>query len=314
LRILIVGAGAIGGYYGARLIEAGAEVTFLVRARRAKVLAADGLKVRSQLGDFSALVRTAVREDLRPVYDLIVLGCKGYDLDAAMDDIRNAVGPATGILPFLNGLEAYDRLDTRFGRARVLGGVSYIAVTLDRDGAIGHAGTNDVVVVGPRAEASAGLAREFHALISKSPGVRTLAADPTQALWNKWVMLASGALMNCLMRGTVAEILATRDGASSMRQAIAECSAVASAEGNPLPEADLRQVQTRLLDPASTWAASMMRDIAQGATRIEAHGIVGDMLERATRHALDVPLIRTAYCHLQVYERQRLQSPKEKET
>lgn len=305
MKILVVGAGAIGGYYGARLLQAGADVTFLVRPRRAALLAASGLLMHSELGDFDAPVATVLRENLQPIYDLIILSCKSYDLDAALHDIQPAMADGAAILPFLNGLGVYDQLDTRFGRDRVLGGVAYIAVMLEADGSIRHFGSNDVVIVGSRSDAGAPLAEKFHGLIEQSPGTRTLAHDATRALWNKWVMLASGAAMTCLMRGTVGEILATRDGTRLMRQAITECRAVASAEGVALSSDDAQRLEARLLDRQSTWAASMMRDIAQDAPRIEAHAIVGDLLERAERHGVDTPLLSVAYCHLQVYESQR---------
>ncbi|HCE5827417.1 TPA: 2-dehydropantoate 2-reductase [Pseudomonas aeruginosa] len=305
MKILIVGAGAIGGYYGARLLQAGADVTFLVRPRRAALLADRGLRVRSDLGDFDAPVATVLREDLRPVYDLIVLSCKSYDLDAALDDIQPAMGDGTMILPFLNGLGVYDQLDARFGPDHVLGGVAYIAVMLEPGGAIRHFGRNDVVITGARSQAGTSCAKQFHALIEQSAGTRNLADNIARDLWNKWVMLASGAAMTCLMRGTVGDILSTGDGAALMRQAIAECCSVAAAEGFELDSDDMQRLGARLLDKQSTWAASMMRDIAQEAPRIEAYAIVGNLLERARQHHIDTPVLRIAHCHLQVYESQK---------
>ncbi|ANN70270.1 ketopantoate reductase family protein [Bordetella bronchialis] len=304
MKILILGAGAIGGYYGARLLQAGADVTFLVRPRRAAALASQGLRIRSESGDFDAPVRTVTSANLRPEYDLILLSCKAYDLQGALDDIAPAVGSATGILPLLNGLSVYDELDARFGRDKVLGGVAYIATMLDGDGTILHFGTLDNLIVGPRSEATAPLARDFHALIAGTPGNRVLSPAITQALWNKWVSLAAGAMMNCLMRGTVADILATRDGRRLMEQAMAECRSVAAAAGYPMPSEDVQRLESRLLDVNSTWAASMARDISQGAQRLEADAIVGDMLARGESYGLDLPLARAAYCHLQVYEHQ----------
>ncbi|OZI60522.1 2-dehydropantoate 2-reductase [Bordetella genomosp. 11] len=304
MKILVVGAGAIGGYYGARLLQAGADVTFLVRPRRATLLRETGLRVKSSLGDYAGPVRTVTRDAVRPDYDLVLLSCKTYDLDAAIADIAPAMrGPAV-LLPFLNGMSVYDALDGHYGRDRVLGGVAYIATMLEPDGAIRHFGSNDVVQVGARSPFARAIAEDFHALISRSPGNRAIAADIDQALWNKWVMLASGALMNCLMRGTLADILATRDGRALMRQAMEECSAVAAAEGHPLGDEETQRLSARLLDETSTWAASMMRDIGQDMPRLEADAIVGDMIVRAERHGLAVPLIRASYCNLQVYERQ----------
>lgn len=303
MKILVVGAGAIGGYYGARLLEAGADVTFLVRPRRAAVLATCGLKVRSALGDFEAPVHAVQRDTLKPEYDLVLLSCKAFDLDAAIADLAPAVGPHTVVLPFLNGLGVYDRLDARFGRERIAGGVSYIAATLGADGVIRHDGVTDIVQVGARALEAQETVQRLHGLISRSPGVRSMPPDIEQALWNKWVMLAAGALMTCLMRGTVGDILASQDGMQLMTQAIDECRAVSAADGHPLGTDDVNRIRARLLDPQSTWAASMMRDIANNVPRVEADAIVGDLLARGKRYEIDLPLARVAYCHLQVYQR-----------
>jgi 2-dehydropantoate 2-reductase len=160
MKILVLGAGAMGGYYGARLIEAGADVTFLVRPGRAQALEREGLAVRSELGDFHRPVRTVQAGEVDAQYDLVLLACKAYDLDDAIAAISPAVGRGTAILPLLNGLSAYDRLDHRFGRERVLGGVSYIATTLAADGTVLHAGRMDRLVVGPRAAQTSALAAE----------------------------------------------------------------------------------------------------------------------------------------------------------
>lgn len=305
MKILVVGAGAIGGYYGARLLQAGADITFLVRPQRADILARNGLVVSSELGNFSGPVRTVTKDQISGAYDLILLSCKSYDLQSAISDFAPAVGEQSVILPFLNGLSTYDQLDERFGRDHVLGGVAYIATMLDKQGAIQHFGQGDVVVVGARSARTEKIASDFHALIAQSAGVRTLSPDVTQALWNKWAMLSTGAAMTCLMRGTVGQILATQDGEALMRQAIAETLSVAKAEGHGLSDDEAQKLSARLLDPQSDWAASMMRDIANGATRLEAQSIVGDMIVRAERHGIAVPLVRVAYSHLQVYELQR---------
>ncbi|WP_423195266.1 MULTISPECIES: ketopantoate reductase family protein [unclassified Cupriavidus] len=305
MRILVLGAGAIGGYYGARLIEAGAEVTFLVRPGRAAALEKDGLVVNSELGAFRRPVLCIDRAGVQPDYDLVLLACKGYDLDAAMDAIAPALGADTCILPFLNGMSVYARLDARFGRAHVMGGVSQIATMLDGDGAIAHYGTLDTVIVGAREAAQQATAEAFHALIRQTPGTRSLSDDIEQALWNKWVMIATGALMTCLMRGTVGEIARTQDGKTLMRRAMAEAFAVAAAEGHPIPAAVIAQLETRLLDENLDWMASMARDIANRAPRLEADDIVGDLVRRATAFGQDAPIAQAAYCHLQVYEAQQ---------
>lgn len=305
MKILVLGAGAIGGYYGARLIEAGADVTFLVRPARAAKMANSGLVVHSELGNFQQPVKTVDRDAVRADYDLVLLACKGYDLEPAMEAIAPAIGVNTGILPFLNGVSVYDRLDARFGKARVLGGVAQIATMLEGDGAIVHYGKLDTVITGARDASQVPLVEAFHALISTSPGSRAMADNIEQALWNKWMMIAAAALMTCLMRGTVGEICRTEDGKALMRRAMAECLTLAATEGHLLPDAVRAQMETRLLDDKLDWMASMARDIAQGAQRLEAANIVGDLVRRAKAFGLDVPIAQAAYCHLQVYEAQQ---------
>ncbi|CAG2161135.1 2-dehydropantoate 2-reductase [Cupriavidus numazuensis] len=302
MKILVLGAGGMGGYYGARLIQVGADVTFLVRPQRGESLTRYGLRVRSELGDFEGPVRTVMAEDVGDGYDIILLTCKNYDLDAALDAIAPAVTGETLILPLVNGLEAYDKLDRRFGKERVLGGVSYIATTLATDGSIFHAGGLDKLIVGSRMKSADAKASEFYALVSRTPGLRHLSNDIEQDLWNKWSTLAAGALMTCLMRGTVGDIMKARDGRKLMGQAISECAQVAELAGHALPENVLADARSRLLDESSAWAASMMRDIAQGATRIEADAIVGDLIRRAETAGVTLPLCQVAYCNLQVYE------------
>jgi 2-dehydropantoate 2-reductase len=307
VKILILGAGAIGGYYGARLIEAGADVTFLVRPQRQALMQKQGLIVESALGNFAQPVKTVTADAVTADFDLVLLTCKTYDLTQAMDAIAPAMHAESKILPFLNGIHAYDALDARFGKYRVIGGVAYIATTLTPEGHVVHQGKNDVVLVGHRSAETQAAAKIFYDFFAQSAGVRKLADDIGQALWDKWVMITAGAAMCCLMRGTVKDILATQDGRSLMEQAMQECAAVAQHAGHALAPATTDSMRALLLDAASPWAASMMRDIRQGATRLEADEVVGDMLKRATQFGSDAALIRAAYCHLQVYAGQQQQ-------
>src|ERR1700733_9421182 len=139
MRILVVGAGAIGGYFGGRLLQAGRDVTFLVRPRRQAQLAKTGLVIRSRFGDGSlSSPPTLTADALHEPFDLILLSCKSYDLQSAADSFAPAVGPNTAILPLLNGMGHMDYLGARFGAGAVLGGQCVISVTLDGDGHILH--------------------------------------------------------------------------------------------------------------------------------------------------------------------------------
>lgn len=301
MKILVLGAGAIGGYYGARLIEVGADVTFLVREKRAEALRKNGLAVRSELGDFRDAVRTTSKEELKPDHDVVLLACKAHDLDTALAHLEPGIGANTLVLPLLNGLWSYDRLDERIGRDRVLGGVAYIATMLERDGEIVHYGKNDRLFIGARDDSQQEIVDALHTAIAKTLGVREQSANIEQVIWNKWVMISAASLMTCLMRGTVRDILATDDGFALMERAMTECLSVARLSGHPLPDTAVEAVKQRLFDRSAAWAASMMRDIGQGQARLEAYDIVGDMLRRGEKLGVDMILARTAYCHLQVY-------------
>lgn len=301
MKILVLGAGAIGGYYGARLTEAGADVTYLVREKRAEVLGRQGLLIKSELGDVHQSVRTVTSQDVTSDYDLVLLACKTYDLDNAIESIAPAMRGRAVILPFLNGMSVYARLDEAFGKHRVMGGVSYIATTLLPSGEILHQGPGDNVIVGARTAEMHGLAEEVYGLFAKSKGMRALSDNIEQALWSKWIAVSSAGIMTCLMRGSVGQIMATRDGETLMKRTMSEGRAIAAAEGFPIPDAAVKQMETLLLAPQSQWASSMARDIAAGAKRLEADAIVGDLVTRAEKHGIDVPLTQAAYCQLQVY-------------
>lgn len=304
MKILVLGAGAIGAYYGARLLQAGASVSFLVRSARARQLRAHGLRVHSELGDFSGAVDVVEAGDALPEADVVLLACKTYDLPEAMRSIAPAVGARTAILPFLNGMQTYDLLDAAFGKASVLGGVAYIAVALQPDGSTRHLGAADRVVLGARTPQLQLLADDLYGLLARSPGLRAVDAHIAQQLWTKWVMLCSGAAVTCLFRGTIAQILATAHGRGFVETALAECLQVASAEGFALAPDAVAQIKGQLLNPASAWKASMARDIDAGMARLEADGIVGDMLVRAARHGVPAPTLQAAHAHLQVYLQQ----------
>ena len=303
MKILVLGAGAVGGYYGARLIEAGADVTFLVRPARQSIIRKNGLRVESPLGCFSNVVTTISELHPADVFDLVLLACKAFDLQAAADAIAPAVSKGAFVLPLLNGLGAYDYLDSRFGRLQVLGGAAYIATILTSAGAVVHMSGDDSLTVGPRSKdpAASAAAASFHALMATSGGKRTLTENIDQALWEKWVMLSAGAAMGCLMRANLRRILNAPHGETLMRQAIEECAQVAAASGFALSDDTRVRINAYLLDKTSDWAASMMRDIARGLPVIETDAIVGDMVTRAAELGLATPLLVVALTHLQAY-------------
>ncbi len=305
MRILVLGAGGVGGYFGGRLADSGADVTFLVRERRAAQLAAAGLVIESPLGDLVLPApRTVMAGAAAAPFDIVLLTCKAYDLGAAIDAIAPFVGPGSAVLPLLNGMAHLDALDARFGASRVLGGLCKIAATLTADGVVKHLNDAQQLVYGERDGAASPRLAALNEAMARASFVSRPSDGILLEMWEKWVMLATLAAMTCLMRGTVGDIVATADGAALTGQALDECVAIAAAAGQaPRPKA-LEQTRALLTAPGSTFTASMLRDIERGGPT-EGEHVLGDLVVRADRLNLAVPLLRTARCHLQVYERRR---------
>ena len=302
VRILIVGAGAIGGYFGARLIAAGRDVTFLVRPRRAEQLRRDGLVVTSPLGNLDLPTPPLVgAENLNGFYGLIIVSSKSYDLEGSIKDFASGVGPNSLVLPLLNGMRHLDVLDARFGAQRVLGGVARISSTLDADGRIHQLGTFNALAFGARGGAAQAAAEVAEGL--RVPGFDAhLSADILHEMWEKWVFIAAAASTTSLMRASVGDIMAA-DARDIPLQLLQECGAIAAANGFAPRDAAKAAGLAVLTAAGSTFTASMLRDIEQGS-RIEADHIVGDLLRRAPK-SLPAPLLATAYAHLRSYETRR---------
>jgi 2-dehydropantoate 2-reductase len=304
MKILVLGAGAIGGYFGGRLVQAGADVTFLVRERRAQQLRANGLVVHSPHGDFTVPVRALLRSQLDVTFDLVVLTCKAYDLEPAIEAIAPAVGESSCVLPLLNGVGHIERLIAAFGAQRVAGGACAIPATLTPDGEVVQLGAFHSIIFGrlPGTSADAQPKLEaLRALYAKTPVPVELSDDMTTALWEKFVGLASLAAMTCLMRAPVGTILGTDHGPALMAETFDACRRTAEAAGSPPRQAALERFRAMLTDRTSTLTASMLRDLESGGRTEGAH-IVGDMLRRAEAAHVDPGPLRAAYCHLQAAE------------
>ena len=309
MRVLVLGAGGTGGYFGGRLAQSGADVSFLVRPARAALLAREGLRIRSPLGDAQLAVRTITADALpgavaRAPFDLVLLSCKAYDLDAAIDAVAPAMGEDTALMPILNGLLHYAALDARFGRGNVLGGLCFISAMLAEDGSILHLGRPASITFGERDGGTSARVDAFAALCAQAGIDHKATADIGQEQWIKFSFLAALAAGTCLMRASVGDIAAAEGGAAFMAALHDECLAVAAAEGQPVPEKARAIARASLVDAGSDVKASMLRDLEAGA-RVEAAHIIGDMLRRAQAAGIEAPRLQAAWVHLQAYERSR---------
>jgi 2-dehydropantoate 2-reductase len=301
MRILVVGAGATGGYFGARLAQAGRDVTFLVRPARAEQLRTDGLQIVSPHGDLRLEPRLVDTAQLFPEYDVVLLAVKAFALEAALDDVAPAVGPATMVLPFLNGMRHIDVLTARFGERPILGGVCLVATTLDTLGRILQLGDMQQLVYGERDGTASPRVAALDGLMQGAGFAARSSPQIMQEMWEKWVMLATLGGITCLLRGNVGEIEAAPGGADLALTLLAECGAVATAAGYPPRAEFLQRVRPMLTQPGSPLASSMYRDLQQGR-RVEADQILGDLAGRARAFAVPTPILAAAFTNLCVYD------------
>ncbi|GGF37423.1 2-dehydropantoate 2-reductase [Subtercola lobariae] len=334
MRILVVGAGGVGGFFGAKLAAAGRDVTYLVRPARAATLAADGLRIRPFRADeFVVDVKTVTAEQLAAAgpaagsgaasigapaeeasgasattaagagagFDLVLLSVKAYTLDQALDDLAPAIRPNTLILPLLNGIRHIDVLRERFGAEHVIGGLCRISVQLDDDGAIRQVGPGAAMAYG---EFDGSLSERMHEVDASLAGAdfsTTLSTRVEHDLWEKWMMLASGGALTTLLRAPIGEIVAVPGGAHAAESILGEAFAVATAAGFAPSEGARERLTGILTEPGSLFATSMYRDLTQGRA-VEAEQIVGDLARRGRASGVDVTWLELAYTGLCVYQ------------
>jgi 2-dehydropantoate 2-reductase len=305
MRVLVVGAGAVGGYFGGRLLQANRDVTFLVRTRRAAELAKYGLSIRSRFGDADiANPPVVLAEQLREDYDLILLTVKAYDLESAMDSFAPAVGASTAIIPLLNGMRHLDTLDARFGASHVLGGRCLIGVTLGDEQRIVHLNENHELTFGERDGSASERIAAIAALMQNVPFEARASREILLEMWEKWVFLASLAGATCLMRATVGDVAGSPGGKEFVLRLVEECRAVAEAQSYAPRDPYLQRLRGMLTATGSGLTTSLLRDIARNSP-VEADHIIGDLLARADAAKVECPLLRLVYTHLKCYEARR---------
>lgn len=306
MRLLVVGAGSVGGYFGARLAAAGRDVTFLVRPRRAAQIA-DGITLRTRNEDTVIPVKTLRAGERSDPFDAILLAVKAYQLEGAIDEIHAHLGTETMILPLLNGMKHMDTLRSRFGAERVIGGFAQIVTSLDEQGRIVDQGVFHDLVYG---EWSGARTPRITALDQQLRGAgfdARLSMEVEREMWQKWAFLSSMAAITCLMAGDIGQVARTDGGTVFVERLFAEVLQVIAAAGQPLSEEFRSRTLALLTDRSSTLTSSMFRDM-KAARPVEAEQIIGDLIARAAANGVPTPLLGGVLVRLQVYQEQQSRS------
>ena len=304
-KILVLGAGGTGGYFGGRLAESGADVTFLVREGRRKILSEQGLRIESPYGDARIAAKTVVESELAPIYDAVILTCKAYDLDTAVAAIAPAVAPTGYVLPFLNGIAHIDVLNEKFGRHHVLGGTAKIQATIMPNGAIRQFNDWRTLTFGEQSGEMTERVRALAALFEAAKGVEGFAVtDIVQRMWEKLVHLSTAAAMTCLMRANVGEIVRTPHGRELFLDQLRCGAAIAAANGHGPSAAFMKSWEETFSQPDSQYSTSMLRDIERGG-QTEVEHILGFMLDKAKKAQIPCNTLLLAYTNVMAFEQRR---------
>ena len=308
MRLLVVGAGSTGGYFGGRLAQAGRDVSFLVRRARADQLKAKGLHIVSPHGDVTLAPNLVTADATGAPYDAILVTVKAYSLDGALKDIAPAVGPNSMIMPMLNGMRHLESIAAAFGPDALVGGLCSLAATLDNQGGIVHLSQLHDLVHGEMNGVRSERIEQLDALMRNAGFDARLSSNIEKDMWDKWMMLAALAGVTCLMRGSIGDIVGAPGGREFVDRFFDEVVAVATAHGHAPSEAFLAQTRALLTADGSPLTSSMYRDLKKESP-IEADQIIGDLLTRGRKAQVHTPLLAAAYTSLVIYQKHRQPRP-----
>ena len=305
MRLLVVGAGSTGGYFGGRLAQAGRDVTFLVRPARAAQLHEKGLRIVSPHGDATLHPNVVTTDAIAGPYDVVLLTVKGFQLEAALDELAPAVGPETMILPVLNGMRHMDVIAARFSPHNLVGCALKVATVLEEDGRIVQLAPLQDLAYG---ELDGSITARIQALDTFMRGAdigARLSNVIRREMWEKWILLASLGAITCLMRGTIGEIEACSGGTTFALRLLDEVIAIVGAVGEAPSDTFVKSAREQLTAKGSPLTSSMFRDLQRGRP-IEAETIVGDLVRRGAKAGIAAPLLSATYVHLLVYQSKRI--------
>jgi 2-dehydropantoate 2-reductase len=302
MRILVVGAGAVGGYFGGRLLEKGEDVTFLVREKRKQQLEKIGLVIESVNGNAKLEPKTILAGDAADPFDVILFSTKAYHLQGAIEDIRPYVGENTMIVPLLNGILHIEKLDEAFGPEKVLGGLCFIESTLDAEGKVIQTSPAHTLMFGERNGEKTERIEKLETAFSGTKADFRFRQNIVQEMWHKYLFITAMSGVTTLLRSPIGPIRDEKSGMETLKTLVNEIAAVMRKIEAPISEnAEAKQLE-KLCAIGDTMKSSMQRDMEKGLS-IEADHLQGYLLEQAERHTIQVPVLKAVYANLKVYER-----------
>ena len=301
MKFAILGSGAVGGYYGAKLARAGHDVTFVARGAHLAAIREHGLQIRSpMLGDF--VVRAAAEEDTRKVgpVDVAIVAVKAYDNETALPLLRPVIAPGTSVLTLQNGVDSARDVAAHVGEPAVIGGPTYIATALTAPGVIEQTGTHRRIVFGEVFGALPRLTdrvRRIHEALAGADIQAEAVVDGRVPIWEKFIFLVSLAEFTGAARLPIGPVWADPVIREQFLNGCREVERVARAEGVPVAPDIIQRIATYIEAIPGTMRSSLLIDLSQGK-RIEVEALQGAVVRRAAQAGLPVPIMSTLYAVL----------------
>jgi len=299
MKILVLGIGGIGGFFGGYLSEIGADVTFLVRPKRQKLLSNHGLSIISSLGNLTLKPKTVLAEDLKPIYDIIIITCKTYDLDQAILDLKLCKGKGL-IIPFLNGVTHMEKLDKEYGVFNVMGGVAHISSTVNEDGTIEHFSDFKKLTFGDRSLINNDTIKSFYQICKKTKFDVVLSDNINLDLWKKWVFISTVAGATTLFNSSLGQISKQKYGKKLIIDLFEECKTIAEINGYSFDKNEADNIIKNITAEGSPIKASMQRDVEKKSFT-EHEEIFGDFISAKGKNQLNCPILSSCYVNMKVY-------------
>ena len=301
MRIAVVGAGGVGGGFGAALAKAGADVTFIARGAHLAAMKSAGLKIESPRGD-THLVPTQATDDPRTVgkVDFVLFCVKLWDVESAGEHIKPLVGAGTAVIPLQNGIDAADRLLPILGREAVMGGVAQISASIIQPGVIRQVGTFMRMIFGELDGSITQRGKDFLAMCQKAGFDATLSEQIPTELWMKFALLATNASMTAVTRQPIGKLRDDPDVRAIFLSAIQEVIEVGRARNIALPADALSKVLDFIGHAPPAMKASMALDLERG-NRLELPWLSGKVVELGRELGISTPTHSMLYALLKPY-------------
>jgi 2-dehydropantoate 2-reductase len=300
MRIVVMGAGGVGGYFGARLAQAGQDVAFIARGKHLAAIRDRGLTIKSSLGGANLKVTATDNASSLGSADIVIFTVKLWDTESAAEQLRPVIGERTVVLPFQNGVDSIARIGAVLGKRHAAGGVAQIAAVIGEPGVIVHTGTMQVLRYGAAEAGQRPLLEQFDAACASAGFTHELVEDIELALWQKFVFLSSFSGITCLTRQPIGVVRSDTDMRRTFAAALHEAWGVGRARGVPLAD-DLPEKLLAMADslPAEM-VASMLHDLNAG-NRLEAPWLSGHVAQMAGDAHVRAPVHATMFAALKPY-------------